>query len=60
MKDSNDMPYLTKVVEEVYRQSTRKKINKFMIRDAVIYTYSNGKISINQAGKQLILDLPKK
>lgn len=59
MKDSGEIPYLTTVVKEVSNQITRKDINKFMIRDAIIYLYSNNDLSINLSGKQLIIDLKK-
>lgn len=59
IKDTNDLAFLTKVVEEIMKDSSlkNKRINKFFIRDAIIYAATNKKIVINTSGKQLLLEL---
>ncbi len=59
IKDTNDVAFLTKVIEEIMKDPSLrdKHINKYLIRDAVIYAATNKKIVINTSGKQLLLEL---
>lgn len=59
IKESGEVPFLTKVVDEISEHINRKDVNDFMIRDAIIRSATLGKILINASGKkQLILELP--
>lgn len=62
IKDAGDLAYITKVLEELLKNpSIKGKIrNKCLIRDAIIYAATKGKITINTSGKPLILEVFQK